>query len=33
MKEKLSKLNVFGCITLCLALVCISLSTQILALF
>ncbi|MBQ9797191.1 MAG: hypothetical protein IJW50_05665 [Clostridia bacterium] len=33
MKEKLSKINVIGCITLCLALVCISLSTQILALF
>ncbi len=33
MKEKLSKLNVFGCVTMCIALVCISLSTQIMELF
>ena len=33
MKEKLSKLNVLGCITLCIALVCMALSPQIMNFF
>ncbi len=33
LKEKLSKYNIIGCVTLCLALVCMALSDQLIALF
>lgn len=33
LKEKLSKYNIIGCVTLCLALVCMALSEQLIALF
>ena len=32
-KEKLTRMNVIGCVTLCAALICISLSPQIAAYF